>query len=122
MKSKTRAMTMMRITRAKVESIVLAVFDNYGLKGIGDILAKIRSGLKEVIDLFQLDDGDGILFLDEQVGDCGAHQLVGLVFEAIDFDAVLHHFVLVLVERLESLLEALGAVMDNLAKDRGWSE
>src|SRR4051794_9248398 len=78
------------MTATSVNVVMLAVFYNHVLQHIGHILASIDGGLEKVVNLLQLDEGDRVLLLIEQVGYCGASDTVGLVLQTVDFDAVIH--------------------------------
>ena len=83
---------------------------------IGDVFTVIGRGFQKIVDLFQLDEDDGIFLFRKQLGHGFANDPVRLVLQPVDLDAVHHHLGHVLVKRFESLLQAAGALFDDLAQ------
>src|ERR1039457_1043378 len=104
---------MMSMARAKTD--MLAVLDHHVLQNVGHILAAIDGALEELVDLFELDQGDRVLLFIEQLHHTASADQVRLVFQAIDFDAVLHDGAVVL-QSVEGLLQSFGATGHNLRK------
>lgn len=84
------------------------------MEGVGDIFAVVGSDFQQFVDLFQLDDADGILFVVEQLRNGGPRDLIGVVLQAIDLDAM-GDDVIFLAERFESKLESFRARQNDFA-------
>ena len=92
----------------------LAIFNHDVLEGVGDILAGVDGAFQIVINLFELDDLDGVGFVVEEVNDRLTDDHVHFAFDAIDFDAMLHdprH----VIERGDGLREFARAIVDQVA-------
>jgi len=72
---------MIRTASVKVDIRSTVLYHNV-LQDIGHVLAAIDGDLEEIVNFFELDQPDGILFFIEQVRNGASSHAVGLVFEA----------------------------------------
>src|ERR1017187_9786330 len=96
------------MSTARAKTDMLAVLDHHVLQNVGHVFAAIDGALEELVDLFELDQGDRVLLGIEEVHHTASADQVRLVFQAIDFDAVLHDGAVVL-QGIEGFLESFGA-------------
>src|SRR5262245_48573879 len=90
MKSKTSATKMMMATEVSNGwSSPSRHLENDALDHVGDVLAPVGHDLHRLVDLFPLDDFDGIARLVEHRGQAVAQQRVGDVLQAVHLDGVL---------------------------------
>src|SRR5674476_546374 len=81
---------MAMMSTASVKTDMLAVLDHYVLQHVGHVFAAVDGALEELVHFLELDQGDRVLLLIEQIHHTGSADQVRFVFQAIDFDAVLH--------------------------------
>src|SRR5260370_35061112 len=87
MESNTSATAM--ISTASVKTDMLAVLDHDVLQDVSHIFAAIDCALEELVDFLELDQGNRLLLLVEQVHHAGSADQIRLVFQRIDFHPVL---------------------------------
>src|SRR6185503_2862684 len=88
MKSKTSATRTMHRTSVSMRRRGSGHLQNDSLDHVGDVLAAVGDDLHRLVDLFPLDDLDGIAALVEERGQAVAQQVVGAVLEPVDLDRV----------------------------------
>src|ERR1035441_924737 len=93
------------MSTASVKTDMLAVLDHHVLQNVGHVFAAVDRRLEKLVDFLELDQGNRVLLLIEQVHDTASADQVRLVFQAIDLDAVLHDGAVVF-QRLERGLES----------------
>src|SRR5579884_1519350 len=90
MKSKTRATPMIDPTSRRVASMdsVSAVLDYDVLQGVGDVLAIVGGLFQQIVEFFQLDQANAVLFVAKQLAHRVAADLIGHFLQAVHFDAL----------------------------------
>src|SRR5579859_4429725 len=73
-------------------------FQHHAFKDVGSVFRFVSGGFQDFIQLFELDERNGVLFFFEQNSNGGAGNAVGFIFQAIDLDAVLQHVVTLLTQ------------------------
>src|SRR5512143_1434427 len=101
--SKNTARIMIRIR-------ISCIFEDDTFENVGDVFCPVRGIFKKLVDVFPLDDVDGIVMIVDELAEGVAVLAVDPVLEPVDLDAVLLHTeILLRAELPERLFQDIGS-------------
>src|SRR5579859_2620569 len=101
-----------------ISIVHLCAFKHHAFQDVGRVFSFVRGGLQDFIQFFELDQGNRVFLFLEQDGDGRTRHAVGLIFQAIDFNAVFQDVVMLFAQTGQSVGKLVGLLYNQAGKQR----